>query len=140
MTFLKKYGITTGLGVKIYKEYGDDAIRILQENPYQLVYDIDGIGFLTADTIAKRLGFPEDHPLRLSSAAIYTLGVHCDDGDTYISLNGLVGKTVNLLNVSGDLVTESIKTLIEEGDLIEENANIFLPQLYHAEKNVAETL
>lgn len=140
MTFLKQYGITTGLGVKIYKEYGDDAIRILQENPYKLVYDIDGIGFQTADIIAKRLGFPEDHPLRLSSAAVYVLGVHCDDGDTYISMNGLVGKTVGLLNVSSDLVTNAIENLIQEGDLIEENANIFLPQLYHAEKNIAETL
>ena len=140
MQFLKKYDITTGIGVKIYKQYGDDSIRILQENPYQLVYDIDGIGFLTADQIAKRLGFPEDHPLRLSSAAIYTLDTHCDDGDTYIGMNALIGKTVGLLGVSSELVSNAIANLIEEGDLIEENSNIFLPKLYYAEKNVAEAL
>ena len=140
MSFLKKYDITTGIGVKIYKEYGDESIRILQENPYQLVYDIDGIGFLTADQIAKRLGFPEDHPLRLSSAAIYTLDTYCDDGDTYITMNALIGKTVGLLSVSSDLVSNAIANLIEEGDLIEENANIYLPKLYHAEKNIAKTL
>ncbi len=70
MLFLHSHGVTTGLAVKIYKTYGDDALQILRENPYQLAEDIRGIGFKTADKIARALGLPEDHPSRLRAGLV----------------------------------------------------------------------
>lgn len=141
MVFLKTYNITTGIGVKIFKQYGNDSIEQLKTNPYQLVYDVDGIGFLTADEIAMKLGFSKDDPLRISSAIVYVLNVHCDEGgDTYLDTRTLVSKTVNLLQVTPDIVTECLYNLFEEGDLIEESGDVFLPKLFHCENNIAEDL
>lgn len=141
MVFLKKHDITTGIGVKIYKQYGDDSIEQLKTNPYRLIYDVDGIGFLTADSIAKKLGFSDTDPLRISSAVIYVLETYCDDcGDTYVEVKDLVAKTVTLLQIAPDVISDSIYNLIEEGDLIEEGSNVFLPKIYHSELNIAEAL
>ena len=141
MVFLKTYNIGTAIGVKIYKQYGDDSIEQLKTNPYKLIYDVDGIGFPTADDIALKLGFSTTDPLRISSAVEYTLNVHCDDiGDTYLELNTLIGKTTNLLQIDAALIQQSIFNMIEEGDLIEDGSDIFLPVLYHCENNIAECL
>ena len=141
MVFLKTYNIGTGIGVKIYKEYGDDSIEQLKTNPYQLIYDVDGIGFLTADDIAKKLGFSPTDPLRISSAVIYVLDTYCDDGgDTYLEEKLLIGKTVTLLQLDPELIHNAIYNMIEEGDLIEEGSNVFLPKLYQTEINIAEAL
>lgn len=141
MVFLKTYNIGTGIGVKIYKEYGDGSIEQLKTNPYKLIYDVDGIGFLTADDIAKKLGFEPTDPLRISSAIEYVLDTYCDEGgDTYLDEKLLVGKTVNLLQLGPELIHNAIYNMIEEGDLIEEGSNVFLPKLYHTEINIAEAL
>ena len=141
MVFLKTYNIGTGIGVKIYKEYGDDSIEQLKTNPYKLIYDVDGIGFVTADEIARKLGFAADDPLRISSAIIYVLDTFCDDGgDTYLDVKMLIGKTVNLLQLNPELIENAIYNMIEEGDLIEEGSNVFLPKLHTCELNIAEAL
>lgn len=141
MVFLKTYNIGTGIGVKIYKEYGDDSIEQLKTNPYKLIYDVDGIGFVTADEIARKLGFAADDPLRISSAIIYVLDTFCDDGgDTYLDVKMLIGKTVNLLQLDPELIENAIYNMIEEGDLIEEGSNVFLPKLHTCELNIAEAL
>ena len=141
MVFLKTYDIGTGIGVKIYKKYGDDSIEQLKTNPYKLIYDVDGIGFLTADEIARKLGFAPDDPLRISSAIEYVLDTFCDEGgDTYLEEKLLIGKTVTLLQLSPDLIHNAIYNMIEEGDLIEEGSDVFLPKLYHCEINIAEAL
>lgn len=141
MVFLKKYDITTGIGVKIYKQYGNDAIVQLQTNPYQLIYDVDGISFKKADDIALKLGFNLDDPLRINSAIIFVLDTYCNDGgDTYLDTQTLLIKTTNLLELSPDLISNQIVNLVEEGDLIDEDGNIFLPKLFHCERNIAERL
>ncbi len=141
MVFLKKYNITTGIGVKIYKTYENKTIEQLQTNPYQLIYDVDGIGFILADEIAGKLGFSKTDPLRISSALYYTLSTYCDDqGDTYLPRNILTSKTCNLIQLSKELVEERIQGMIEEGDLIEDNGRIILPKIYHCERNIAEDL
>ena len=67
MIFLHSHGITTNLALKIYKQYGDQALPIVQRNPFQLARDIFGVGFKTADRIAQSLGLPEDHPTRIEA-------------------------------------------------------------------------
>ena len=141
MVFLKTYNIGTGIGVKIYKQYGDDSIEQLKTNPYKLIYDVDGIGFVTADEIARKLGFAPDDPLRISSAIIYVLDTFCDEGgDTYLDVKTLIGKTVTLLQLDPELIENAIYNMIEEGDLIEEGSNVFLPKLHRCEINIAEAL
>lgn len=140
MIFLKAHDISDGYATKIYAEYGEDSIEILSNNPYQLIYDVDGIGFLIADSIARKLGFGLDHPLRIKSGIIYTMQVHCDEGDTCVTLNSLLNKAATLLQINGALITDSVKTLIEDEELIEEDDLLFLPTLYHSEINIARTL
>ena len=67
MVFLQGHGVSTGLAVKIYKQYGDDSLNIVRTDPYQLARDIWGIGFRTADKIAQALGLPADAPTRLEA-------------------------------------------------------------------------
>ncbi len=62
MLFLQSNGVSTSLAVKIYKQYGDQSIRVVRETPYQLARDIFGIGFKTADQVARKMGLPKDSP------------------------------------------------------------------------------
>ena len=70
MIFLQNYGITSGLATKITKKYGADTIPMIKENPYRLVLDIDGVGFLTADRIALSMGVDPQSEFRLRSAPV----------------------------------------------------------------------
>ena len=73
MLFLQSHGVTTGLAVKIYKAYGDDALHVVQEDPYRLARDIWGVGFKTADKIAHNLGLAPDAPSRVQAGVAYAL-------------------------------------------------------------------
>ena len=140
MIFLKAHDISDCFATKIYSEYGEDSIETLTTNPYQLVYDIDGIGFPTADSIARKLGFGLEHPLRIKSGIIYTLQVYCDNGDTYITYNELIGKASTLLQIGSTLLGDSVRELVENEELIEEDDRLFLPTLYYSEINIAKEL
>jgi len=65
MIFLQEHGVSPSYAVKIYKQYGQNSIKTVQENPYRLATDIFGIGFITADRIAQKLGLPKDAPARI---------------------------------------------------------------------------
>lgn len=84
MLFLQSHNVTTGLAVKIFKQYGDSAIDIVQSNPYQLAADIFGIGFKTADKIARELGLPTDAPSRIAAGVTYTLSQSADQGHVFL--------------------------------------------------------
>ena len=73
LIFLQKYGITTQIALKIYKEYEEDTVYIVKSNPYKLVEDIEGIGFLTPDKIAERMGIEKDSDFRLKAALLHAL-------------------------------------------------------------------
>ncbi len=73
MIYLQKYGISTTLAVKIYKYYGTKLYQVLEENPYQLADNIEGVGFKTADEIASRIGIHTDSDFRIRSGIFYTL-------------------------------------------------------------------
>jgi ATP-dependent exoDNAse (exonuclease V) alpha subunit len=80
MLFLQSHGVGAGYAVRIFKRYGNRAAVLVRENPYRLATDIEGIGFLTADRIAEKFGFPRDAPMRLAAGALYTLQQLSDDG------------------------------------------------------------
>ncbi|MFQ6100999.1 MAG: ATP-dependent RecD-like DNA helicase [Anaerolineae bacterium] len=114
MLFLQSHGVTTGLAVKIYKTYGDDALQVVQEDPYRLARDIWGVGFRTADKIARDLGLPPDAPSRVQAGVAYALSQLADEGHVYAPEEELVAETARLLDVSPDLVGVAIEDLDAE--------------------------
>src|SRR5574341_1688537 len=90
MIFLQGHGVSTGLAVKIYKQYGNMAEQIVTSDPYRLARDIYGIGFKTADKIARQLGLPPDAPTRVEAGVAYALGELADDGHVYATHSELV--------------------------------------------------
>ena len=111
MLFLQSHGVTTGLAVKIYKTYGDDALRVVQEDPYRLARDIWGVGFKTADKIARNLGLPPDAPSRIQAGVAYALSQMADEGHVYVPEEDLVEEAARILEVDPDLVRPAIAAL-----------------------------
>ncbi|MEA3338476.1 MAG: ATP-dependent RecD-like DNA helicase [Chloroflexota bacterium] len=114
MLFLQGHGVTTGLAVKIYKAYGDDSLQVVQDDPYRLARDIWGVGFKTADKIARDLGLPPDAPSRVQAGVAYALSQLADEGHTYAPEQELVKEATRLLTVSPDLVGTAIEDLDAE--------------------------
>ena len=83
MLFLQTHGVSAGFAAKIFKHYGKEAVRIVQDNPYRLAADIFGIGFITADKIAEKLGLPKESPVRAEAGILYVLSQLADQGHVY---------------------------------------------------------
>lgn len=111
MLFLQSHGVTTGLAVKIYKAYGDDALRVVQEDPYRLARDIWGVGFKTADKIARALGLPPDAPSRVQAGVAHALGQLAGEGHVYAPEPDLVSEATKLLEVPPELTRQAIEDL-----------------------------
>lgn len=97
MLFLQSHGVSAGFAVKIFRQYGSAALKLLRENPYRLATDIWGIGFLTADRIASRLGFLENSPLRLEAGVLHVLHTLADEGHVYCPRDVLVKTCLDVL-------------------------------------------
>ena len=122
--FLQPHGVSTAYAVRIYKFYGKHALSVVQENPYRLAMDISGIGFVTADTIAQKIGFEVDSPLRAEAGTLYMLTKTSDEGHVYFPFDALVTKTSDNLNIRADLVENAIEILEREDRVvIEELSN-----------------
>src|SRR5438128_5951465 len=83
MHFLQAHGVSTTYAVKIFKQYGDQAIEVVSRNPYQLAADIYGIGFITADTIARNLGIAPDSDARYLAGLLYLLSQAAEIGHCF---------------------------------------------------------
>ena len=97
MIFLQDHGVSTTYAVKIYKQYGDEAIAIVTNNPYQLATDIYGIGFVTADAIARNLGVPPGSEFRYKAGIFHVLGEAAEDGHCFLPQSELVEQVVQRL-------------------------------------------
>jgi exodeoxyribonuclease V alpha subunit len=111
MLFLQSHGVSTTLAVKIYKTYGDEALQIVQQNPYQLARDIWGVGFKTADKIAQNLGLASDDPARVQAGVAYALNQLANEGHVYAPRPDLTQQATEILEVAPDLVSEAIVAL-----------------------------
>jgi len=100
MLFLQSHGVSTSLATKIYKTYGDEAIGIVQSDPYRLARDIYGIGFLTADKIAQALGMPPDSPARIAAGVVYALNQATEEGHVFLPASAVIAQSAELLNVT----------------------------------------
>lgn len=152
MIFLQSHGISSAYAAKIYKRYGNDAIKIVQENPYQLATDIFGIGFLTADKIAQKLGFAKDSELRAQAGILYVLHEMADEGHVYFPYEKLIEKCKEMLDIDREIIVLAIaavsmdkRVVIEDINLNlaeyqENNKAVYLSGYYAAEKYLAERL
>ncbi len=111
MMFLQSHGVSTNLAVKIYKTYGDDALQVVQEDPYRLARDIWGVGFKTADKVAQDLGLPHDAPSRVQAGVAYALSQLADQGHVYVPEEELVTEAAPLLEVEPRLIKDAIGEL-----------------------------
>jgi exodeoxyribonuclease V alpha subunit len=140
MLFLQKYGVSVVYGMKIYKLYGQEAIRIISENPYCLADDIDGIGFKKADEIAQKMGVVPASPYRLTSGIQYVLHQYVNGGHTYIDKVSLIRLAGERLGVDIEAVESILSDMIIKGDVFFTTLKgvevIFPTHLYDAEKGV----
>ncbi len=114
MIFLHSHGVSTNLAVKIYKTYGDSALEIVQDNPYQLARDIYGVGFKTADRIAQDLGLPSDHPSRIEAGLIFALSEMSNNGHVYAPQATLLERAIQLLKTDAGLIPPALERLAQE--------------------------
>jgi exodeoxyribonuclease V alpha subunit len=111
MLFLHSHGVSTNLAIKIYKQYGDEALAVVQTDPYRLARDIWGVGFKTADRIARALGLPPDHPSRVEAGLVFALNEMTNDGHVYVPREVLTQRAVELLEVDPELIPPALERL-----------------------------
>ena len=148
MLFLQGHGVSAGLAVKIYKQYGDQSIALVSRDPYRLARDIFGIGFRTADKIAQDLGLPPDSPSRIGAGLAHTLNMATEEGHVFLPRTELVEQAAAMLEVPPEVVDEAITRLAQQGDLVieivpdglERIEACYIPPLYHSEKGAASRL
>ena len=140
MVFLQSHGVSTGFAVKIFMEYGQEAIGRVRANPYRLERDIHGIGFTTADLIAQKLGFAHDSLERIQAGIRYLLDQCADDGHVYLPVVELMERAKELLGVNAELFPPALEMLRADDGIVTEELRYYLPSLYHAEVGAASSL
>lgn len=114
MIFLQTHGITPAIAQKIFKRYGAQSIAKIKENPFYLARDIFGIGFKTADTIAKKMGIGVDSPLRIQAGIEYVLTELAEDGHVCFPVDDFLKEACQVLELESPLIETEINTLCRE--------------------------
>lgn len=162
MLFLQSHGVTTGLAVKIYKTYGDESLEIVQRDPYRLARDIWGVGFKTADKLARDLGLPRDAPSRIQAGVAHALSQLADEGHVYAPEEQLLAEASELLEVQSELVSQALTALdaeeqvkretlvydlapvatagVRENQAVREEQAVYLTPFYYGEVGVSNRL
>jgi exodeoxyribonuclease V alpha subunit len=146
MLFLQTHGVSAGFAAKIFKQYGNDAIGIVQENPYRLARDIFGIGFLTADKIAEKMGFAKESLVRAEAGVLYVLNQLAEQGHVYAPQPFLIDQSQTILGIGADIIEKAILNLAAAQMVTSEarphldHQAIYLSHFYLAECQVAARL
>jgi len=141
MLFLHSHGVSTSRAVRIFKTYGEEAIEKVRSNPYALAKDIYGIGFMTADQIAQKVGIPRDSINRAKAGIDHGLLEATSDGHCALPLGKLKIAAVKLLEVPEATVEQALSQMLASGSLLLEEIEgeplVFLPHLRKAEEGIA---
>ncbi len=121
MLFLQSHGVGSAYATKIFKEYGNRAIALVRQNPYRLATEIFGIGFLTADRIAEKLGIARDAPVRVEAGILYVLYQLSDEGHVFYPDEPLIDKCREILQVERECVVTGIGALVAAGKVVIED-------------------
>ncbi len=143
MIFLQSHGVGNASAVKIYNHYGNNAINVLKVNPYRLSEDIFGIGFITADRIALKVGIEKDSIFRTKAGIIHLLQKAEENGHCYYPYQELAEDTGEFLEAEPGQVSRALKELESEGKIIKKDGDvqkIYLKSIYIAEKQVCEKI
>lgn len=150
MLFLQGHSVSTTYAVKIYKHYGDKAIEVVSENPYQLATDIYGIGFITADTIARNLGIAPDSDFRYTAGLLHLLSQASEDGHCFLPRTELIERAVQQLSlpeypVDPERINGLLNKMAETQQLVIEpvddgQEHCYAPAFYHTEVALARRL
>lgn len=123
MVFLQSHGVSSGYATKIFKQYKDQSIEVVKENPYRLATDIFGIGFITADKIAEKLGIDKNSELRAEAGILYVLNQLSDDGHVYYPYELLINKCQEILEVDREIIIKALGTVSLDRKIIIEDLN-----------------
>lgn len=144
MIYLQKYGISNTLSLKIYQKYGMGLYRVMQENPYKLAEDIQGVGFRIADEIASKIGIHTDSDYRIRSGILYTLLQAGAQGHVYLPKEMLLEKAAQMLGLKPEQIEPQLGNLaIDKKVVMKEKegiACIYSMNMYYAELNCARML
>lgn len=144
---LAEYGLTNRLAFEVFDNYKDMTLEIIQENPYQLVEDIQGVGFKIADLLAEKLGIEADSPQRFRAALVHSLlEASLEKGDTYVEAKELLERALYILEearpleLEPALVAKELQNLIAEDKVQNIDTRIFDNSLFYAEKGIKKHL
>ena len=138
MLFLQSHEVGTGYAVKIWKKYGQKAVELIQENPYRLSVDVWGIGFLTADRIAQKMGIPAHSNRRIQAGLLHVLNEAADkEGHVFLPEDVLIESCAEALDVPVDAIAPCVAQLLSEESIVVDDKRVYLPHLYYAEQGAA---
>ncbi len=152
MVFLSGVGVSTSLAVRIYKKYAGTSISVVRDEPYRLASEVWGIGFKTADTIARAVGIPHDSPERIKAGLQYTLSEAADDGHCYLPEPNLIREATTILNVDRELTGPCLDELAAAEGVVREPVPasddagagivpaVYLVPFHRAERSLADGL
>lgn len=118
MLFLQSHGLNTALALRIYKEYQDNALEQVQQDPYRLVKDIHGVGFRTADRIAKAIGLPAHAPARIRAGLVHALNEARNNGHVYLPTDELISTAAELLQIEQHLIDDALQNMHDNEDIV----------------------
>ncbi|MBW1642234.1 MAG: ATP-dependent RecD-like DNA helicase [Deltaproteobacteria bacterium] len=144
MQFLQENGLKSSYAAKLYREYGADAVDIISEEPYRIAYDIPGVGFIIADTIAQNRGAEKDDPERIKACILFLMEQSISEGDTFINEDELLQKCFDMFEIGYEQATEILEMLAASGDVFKEESideegktTVYAKYIYEAETGVA---
>lgn len=143
MVFLHGNGISTARALRIFRTYGDESVDILRANPYRLASDIAGVGFKTADGIARKMGISADSPRRLAAGIEFVLGEASGRGHCALPRESLLEEAGETLGISEPAILDGVLSRLQKEEKVVEEQGlggqrlIYLPDLFHAEAAVA---
>ncbi|HUV50932.1 MAG TPA: ATP-dependent RecD-like DNA helicase [Anaerolineae bacterium] len=146
MRFLQENKIATSYTAKIFKEYGNDAVDIIQNDPYRIAGDISGIGFYIADSIAQNLGIPKDKPERINACIIHIIEQFVAQGDTFAHEEQILKRCENIFKIERSKTEDAMLALADAGELViektagAETGAVYLKSLHEAEKGISDRL
>ncbi|MFC7060729.1 ATP-dependent RecD-like DNA helicase [Halobacillus seohaensis] len=146
MIHLNQYGFGLKLSQKVYQAFKDQTLTMIEEDPYQLVFQVEGFGFHRADEIAKMQDLPDDHPTRIRAACLYIMQQSLSAGHVYLPTENCLSQVESLLNSGGnkaitfDQLSQQVIQLAEDRYVFIEEERVYLPSLYHAENGFCHQL
>ncbi len=142
MVFLAGHGISPGIAVRLHRRYGESALAVIRENPYRLAEEVYGVGFLTADRIAQKLGIASDAPERLAAGLLHALSQAAIGGNLFLPREVLISAAQGLLDEPDVDLEGIIDALRRSGHVVVrsregESEAVFTTRLDRAEETLA---